>query len=155
MYRLAQKRKLKLPEKVINDVLKEQADTRMLASYSLIPVTTILATVNWGDPFFFHELNRRAPWRMGGAEKFTKIVEEQDKREEIQKAEYQDDLLNYLSKDAWRYYNKQIGTRSHMWSPTTKDKPETKNKAHSLIIPATKYTPAIRTGWGNTLRKGA
>ena len=77
-YRLGQRRKLKLSEKIVNDVLKEQADTQLLASHSLVPVTTILATVDWGNPIFFHELNRRAPWRMGGAKRVTNMIEQQE-----------------------------------------------------------------------------
>ena len=39
-YRLAQRRKLKLSDKVVNDALFKESDTKMLASYSLVPVTT-------------------------------------------------------------------------------------------------------------------
>src|SRR3990167_5709068 len=153
-YRLGQKRKLKLPEKIVNDVLKEQADTQMLASYSLIPVTTILATVDWGNPIFFHELNRRAPWRMGGAKKFTDLIEDQEKREAMDANARQNEQLDYLAKDAWRFYNKQIGTRSHLWSPTTKSSGSRTAKSHGLIIPGSKYQPAVKTAWGDVLRKG-
>src|SRR5437773_9843307 len=68
-YRLAQRRKISLPISFVNDLLFKDSDTRMLAGYGLIPVTTILATANWGNPFLFEELRRRSVTRMGGAEK--------------------------------------------------------------------------------------
>src|SRR3990167_10158246 len=119
-YRLGQRRPLKLKENVVNDILKEQADTQMLASYSLVPVTTVLATANWSSPVFFEELRRRAPWRWGGAEKFSKIIDEQERKEALDRRAKQDDRNSYLAKDAWRFYNKLIGTRSQLWSPVTK-----------------------------------
>ncbi len=147
-YRLGQRRQLKLPERVVNDVLKEQADTRMLASHSLVPVTTILATVNWGNPIIFEELRRRAPWRMGGAQKFTEMVEDQDKKEYLEKQEQQEEHLDYLAKDAWKFYNKKIGLRSHLWSPKTKSSSPA-SSGHGLILPngLGNYRPEIITSW--------
>ena len=147
-YRLGQRRPLKLPERMVNDILKEHADTQMLASYSLVPVTTVLATANWSNPVFFEELRRRAPWRWGGADKFEKMVEEQDLREAIDKKAKIDDRNTYLAKDSWRYYNKLIGTRSHLWSPTTKtDKAPTVSA--NLILPSSikSYKPAVTATW--------
>lgn len=147
-YRLGQRRQLKLPEKVINDVLKEQADTAMLARYGLIPVTTILATANWSNPLIFVELTRRAPWRMGGAKSYEERILAQERQEQINQAVKQDGDLTYLAKDAWRYYNKQIGTRSHLYSPVTKAAPAlTGNRAPSLVIPGSPYRPSVMTQW--------
>lgn len=148
-YRLAQRRPLKLPERIVNDVLKEQSDTRMLANYSLVPVTTILATVWWDNPILFEELNKRAPWRMGGAKQFTELVEAQDKKRELDIKIKTDDHLDYLAKDSWKYYNKLIGTRSHLWSPTVKSNtPAQGNKAPALHIPAsTRYRPDAAATW--------
>src|SRR5271169_5749762 len=67
-YRLAQRRKLDLPTRVTNDILFNSSDTKMLASLSMVPVTTILATAIWSDAMF-QELENRAPWRQGGAQK--------------------------------------------------------------------------------------
>lgn len=147
-YRLAQRRRLKLSEKVVNDVLKEQADTRMLASYSLVPVTTILATANWSNPLIFVELQRRAPWRMGGAAKFTQMVEGQDRQDLLDKQARQDEHISYLAKDAWKHYNKQIGLRSHLWSPTTKpSRKAVRSEGHTLTFPRKAYQPEIMTTW--------
>lgn len=150
-YRLAQRRPIQLSTAIVNDVLKEQADTAMLMSYNLIPVTTILATVRWDNPEIFEELRRRAPWRMGGAEKYTALVEAQEQKEELSKAAAQNDMLDYTAKDAWRFYNKRIGTRSHLWSPTTKRRGPA-DVAPGIILPKTQYSPVVNTGWGNTLR---
>lgn len=148
-YRLAQRRKLQLSEQMINDVLKEQADTQMLANHSLVPITTILATVRWDNPLIFADLTLKAPWRMGGAEKYEKLLLDRETKEFIQKRQARDDFIESLAKDAWKLYGKQIGVRSHMWSPVTKTRVE--KTAHSVIIPATKYTPAITSGWGETV----
>lgn len=152
-YRLAQRRPLMLKEQVVNDVLKEQADTRMLASYGLVPVTTILATANWSNPLIFEELRRRAPWRMGGAAKFTELVEAQERIDAINKKTEQDDKLNYLAKDAWRYYNKKIGVRSHLYSPTVKSD-RASNGTPQLILPNSikSYKPEVTSAWGNVLK---
>lgn len=119
-YRLAQRRKLNLANHIVNDALFAESDTKMLAKYSLVPVTTILATAQW-NPVMFEALSQRAPWRMGGAEKAIKAVEDQDWQDEVNRRVKTDEHLTYLGKDAWKLYNKKIGVRSHMWSPTVKD----------------------------------
>lgn len=122
-YRLAQRRKLKLSEKVVNDVLFNESDTQMLASYSLVPVTTILATANWSNPYMFVELANRAPWRMGGADKVNKMLEDQERQDIMSKKVATNEHLDYLSRDAWKLYRKKMGLRTHMWSPTTSSVP--------------------------------
>lgn len=120
IYRLAQRRKLNLPADMVNDMLFQQSDTQMLASYGLIPVTTILSTANWSNPFLFEELRRRAPWRLGGADAVANRLDEEDFKAEVDKRAQTDEHLTYLGKDAWGLYNKKIGTRSHMYIPKTK-----------------------------------
>lgn len=107
-YRLAQRRRLRLAEHVVNDALRE-SDTTMLASYSLIPVTTILATCNWSNPYLFVELANRAPWRQGGADKVNERLDNQDAEtvESIRHAT--DEHLTSLGKDAWQQYRNRIG----------------------------------------------
>ena len=108
-YRLAQRRKLKLSDKVVNDALFKESDTKMLASYSLVPVTTIIATANWDNPYMFEELRRRAPWRMGGAEKVIKDMEIAEITDDFKKHMKTDEHLTSLSKDGWGLYRKKIG----------------------------------------------
>lgn len=147
-YRLAQHRPLGLRENIVNDILKEQADTQLLAIHGLVPVTTILATVRWDNPVFFADLTRRAPWRMGGAEKYTKMVEDQDWKELQDKARKQDEHLTYLAKDSWKYYNMKRGLRTNLFSHNTK----TNQAAPSpLILPHTTkpYKPEVATTWLN------
>ena len=153
-YRLAQRRPLKLNERMANDVLKEQADTQMLASYSLVPVTTVLATCHWDDPAFFIELNRRAPWRMGGAKKFEKLLLEQDKKEYLEKRAKVNDQVDHLAKDAWNYYNKLIGLRTHAFQLKRKAEAQRSN-APAVVIPQSikSYKPIIQSGWGDTTRR--
>jgi len=111
VYRLAQRRKLRLPDHIVNDALFNESDTKMLARYGLVPVTSILATANWSNPYLFEELRRRAPWRLGGAEKVITQLETQEQQDELNRRAQTDEQLTYLSKDAWKYYQKKIGLR--------------------------------------------
>ncbi len=116
-YRLAQRRRLQLSEKVTNDALWKESDTRMLARYGLVPVTTILATADWSNPILFEELKLRAPHRQGGADAFTDRLEAQERQDELERQAKQDEFNTALAKDAWNLYNKKIGVRSHMYIP--------------------------------------
>ena len=134
-YRLAQRRRLRLTEKVVNESLFNQSDTQMLATYSLVPVTTIIATANWDNPFMFEELASRAPWRMGGAKKVNQMLDEQEIKDDIDKKMKINEHLTGLGKDGWGLYRKKIGLQSHMWSPKTPSaKKETQGKAPAIII---------------------
>ena len=153
-YRLAQRRPLKLKENIVNDILKEQADTQLLARHGLVPITTVMATARWDNPAIFEELRRRAPWRMGGAQKFTALLEGQEREEEIKRRIQEDERLSYLAKDSWKFYQKLIGTRSHLWSPTVKESslpwskgPATVNNAPKIIIPGAPYKPDTGATW--------
>lgn len=135
LYRLAQRRKIQLPDHILKDPLFQQSDTQMMAGYGLIPVTSIMPTINWSDPSNFQELARRAPWRMGGSEEVLKKIEEQEARQELDKAATQDDMLHHLGRDAWGLYNKKIGVRSHMYIP--------RNKA-SIVGQKSGRSPSVR-----------
>lgn len=152
-YRLAQRRPLKLKENIVNDILKEQADTAMLARYGLVPITTVMATVQWDNPMIFIELARRAPWRMGGAKKFTEMVEGQEREEQLKKAAAEDERLSYLSKDSWRFYQKLTGVRSHLWSPTVKTSATPPAGTPALVIPGASYKPQTEASWITPRRK--
>ena len=116
-YRLAQHRPLNLPEHIVNDLLFKESDTQMLASHSLVPVTTILATANWSNPYLFVELANRAPWRMGGAAKVNHMLEDQDRNKRQVCQQKVDEMTTYLARDAWNFYRQKAGLRTHMWSP--------------------------------------
>lgn len=122
-YRLAQRRPVRLSTSVVNEALWQESDTQMLASYGLVPVTTILATANWSNPILFEELRRRAPHRLGGAEAVNAMLDAEDQKAELDARARTDEHLAALSKDAWGLYGKKIGIRSHMWSPTVKHAP--------------------------------
>jgi hypothetical protein len=122
IYRLAQRRKPKVSEQVVKDVMKEQADTAMLWSYGLVPVTTILATANWDNPLMFEELAARAPWRNGGAAKVIQHIEDQEKLAELKKAEQLDAYNTDVARDAWRMYRKHLGLTTHAFvAPRQRD----------------------------------
>lgn len=136
-YRLAQKRPPNLPAKFVNDMLWQESDTQMLATYGLIPVTTILATANWSNPLMWQELAERAPHRQGGSDAVIKHIETRERAEELKKAAEQDDYRTRLSSDAWRMYRKKIGVTSHAFV-APKQKPEDHNNFR-----ASKAAPAI------------
>lgn len=112
-YRLAQRnRKLTLPEQMAQEILKEQADTRMLASYALVPVTTILATANWSNPLMWVDLEQRAPWRQGGAEKVIKHIEDAEFDKHLRTLKEEDERLEGRAKEAWKAYQYKAGSTS-------------------------------------------
>jgi len=108
-YRLAQRRKLNLSAEIVNDVLFKESDTQMLASYGLVPVTTILATARWDNPLMFQDLAERAPWRQGGADKVMDHIQKQEAAAEEKKRQEIDEYQTALGKDGWNLYRKKIG----------------------------------------------
>lgn len=110
-YRLAQRRKLNLSEKFINDMLFNESDTKMLAGYSLVPVTTILATATWND-LMFADLEARAPWRNGGAEKVIKHIEDREFDKHKKMLERNDQRMTDYAKDGWKVYQQKTGQRT-------------------------------------------
>jgi len=116
-YRLAQRRMLTLAEHVVNDALFKDSDTQMLASYSLIPVTSILATCNWSNPYLFVELANRAPWRQGGADAVNARLDAHDADVDAQKRDATDQHLSSLSTDAWQQYRNRIGLGRTIFLP--------------------------------------
>lgn len=148
LYRLAQRRKLRLKEQIVNDMLKEQADTLMLASYGLIPVTTVMATVRWDNPLLFVELANRAPWRLGGADKVNAMLEAQDRQDTLAQRAKTDAVVSDLAKDSWKYYQLKQGLRSHLWSPSTKSSTSSPQRAPALHIPTpAPYRPDTMASW--------
>lgn len=122
-YRLAQKRKLRVATKIVNDIMKEQADTKMLASYGLIPVSTINPLANW-SPLMFEELTARAPWRQGGAEKFIKKVEDVEAEREAKLDAKIDSNLSDRAKDGWKLYQRKTGARTFVSAKGTRPAPK-------------------------------
>jgi len=110
-YRLAQRRKLNLPTHMVNDLLFQHSDTQMLASYSLVPVTTIVATASW-SPLMLQDLAERAPWRQGGAEKVIKKLEDEEYDKHIKTLKANDRLLTDRAKAGWKYYQAKTGQKT-------------------------------------------
>jgi hypothetical protein len=110
-YRLAQRRKLQIPEHIVNESLWQFSDTQMMARYGLVPVTTIIATCTWSD-WMFHELEQRAPHRLGGAQKVIKHLEEREDAEGIKRRKETDHYLTDISKDGWKLYQAKTGQRT-------------------------------------------
>lgn len=115
VYRLAQRRKLNLPSHIVNDALFKESDTKMLATYGLIPVTSIMATATW-SPFMIQELHNRAPHRQGGAEAVNRRIETQDAIEDARIAALNDSITTHYAKEGWKSYRKRIGLGSTIFS---------------------------------------
>ncbi len=147
-YRLGQKgKKLDLPAKIVHDVLKEEADSRMMASYGVVPITTVLATANWDNPLIFEALTLRAPWRQGGADAFEKKVLAQERGDKIEAAKKQDETNTYRAKDAWQYYKKKAGLQTNAFTFKGKSRPATPG---TLLRPDGKpvdYRPDVAVNW--------
>jgi hypothetical protein len=108
-YRLAQRRELKLPEHMVNDALFKHSDTQMMASYGLVPVTTIMAWPNWDNPYMWKELAERAPWRQGGADMVNKLIEDHEREEQLRIDLQNSQMTHELAHDSWKLYRKKIG----------------------------------------------
>lgn len=115
VYRLAQRRKLNLPQHIVNDALFKESDTRMLATYSLIPVTSIMATAAW-SPMMIRELHNRSVERQGGHEVVNKRLDDLDAAEEAVIAAKNDALTTHYAKEGWKSYRKRIGLGSTIFS---------------------------------------
>jgi hypothetical protein len=121
VYRMAQRRPPDPKAKLVGD-LAQDSDSRMMAQYGLIPVTTINATARWDNPLMWKDLAERCPWRMGGWDKYEAIMDAKEQEQELKKAAVTDDRNTQVAKDGWRYYQKKAGFRSQMYSPTVKEK---------------------------------
>lgn len=108
-YRLAQRRQLNLNEKMALELMTTESDAKMMASYGLIPVTTILSTANWDSPLMWKDLAERAPWRQGGAESVIKHIEGLEAQKEAQIDLENDAMIGERAQDSWKIYRKKIG----------------------------------------------
>ena len=110
-YYLAQRvpKKPDLAVSVAREAMKSSPDTIQLTQHNLIPVTSILPTVNWGDPTFFQLLKQRCPDMWGGVDKYMAGVEANERKIQLAKDADIDDMLNILSKDSWKFYRKKDG----------------------------------------------
>lgn len=134
LYRLCQRRPPDLKTEVIRESLSKDRDAQMMASYGLIPVTTILATANWDNPLMWKDLADRAPHRHGGADAYEKklLAHEREQRQKIERDQYNrnTDVID----EAWKYYQIKLGTRMGLAGGKT---------ANRTPVPASK-SPMLR-----------
>lgn len=116
-YRLCQRRRPSLTQKLVNDLLFNESDTKMLASRNLVPVTTILATANWDNPLIFKDLIERAPHRLGGAEKVNKMIEDAEFASDMRKKKDVEDNIVQRAKDGWKLYKGKTGQTVSLANP--------------------------------------
>jgi hypothetical protein len=109
LYRLA-RRARKSPGIGPLAILDRQADTAMLASYRLIPVTSIISWGVWGT-HIFNELRARDLWRAGGATKYIQTLEAFEAEQERKRKEAIAEGADYRARDAWRSYQARTGQR--------------------------------------------
>jgi hypothetical protein len=133
-YRLAQRRKLSIPEKMVQDAMFNHSDTQMLASYGLVPVTTILATAQWSD-WMLKELEERAPWRNGGAEKVIKQLEDREFQQHLDGLKRNDQRMTDYAKFGWRVYQGKTGQRTFINKEKIKAAPDLlKNERPRIVL---------------------
>ena len=112
IYRLARRTWNRPGIQLMADIHREK-DTAMLASYGLVPVTTIIGWGIWGTNIF-NSLRARDIWAHGGAEKFVKLEEDAEaEAERKKKAAIRDDMW-VRSGDAWQSYKQR--TRQSIFS---------------------------------------
>jgi len=116
-YRLCQRRRPSLTQKLVNDLLFNESDTKMLASKGLIPVTTILSTANWDNPLMWKDLAERAPWRNGGADKINKKLEDDEFASDMKKRKATEQNIVDRAKDGWKQYKGMTGQTISMANP--------------------------------------
>lgn len=134
VYRLAQRRP---PDRRANLVhhLANDDDSRQLARYGLVPVTTIKSDAKWDNPLMWEDLRQRSPHRMGGAEAFEKALLAKEEAVRLRELADRDDAQTQRIKDSWNYYHLKRGVRSNLYSPKTKTVAEK---------PTFKQAPAIK-----------
>lgn len=113
-YRLCQRRPPSLKKSMVEDLLFNESDTKMLASRGLIPVTTILATANWDNPLLFKDLAERAPWRQGGAEKVNRKLEDDEFMKDMKKRAETEQMIVDRARDGWKLYQHKTGQKVSM-----------------------------------------
>lgn len=91
-------------------VIDRHNDSAMLATYGLVPVTSILGWGVWGTNIF-NELRRRDIWAAGGAEAYVKAADEFDESQrQAKRAAVRDDLWMRAG-DAWHSYQSRTRQR--------------------------------------------
>lgn len=133
VYRLCQKRPPDPRAKLVGE-LQNDSDSKMIAAHNCIPVTTINATARWDNPLMWEDLRRRCPWRMGGWEAYEKEMDALEEKEQLEKAAVADDRNTILAKDGYKYYQKKQGLRTHIYSPTVKQKQDTSRMKSPQIV---------------------
>lgn len=115
VYRLAQRRPLHLPDHIVHEALFNESDTKMLASYSLVPVTSIIATAHW-SPLLLQELHNRSVYRQGGAEAVNARLDAQEAEADEKVRQANDDLATFYAKEGWKSYRRRIGLGSTLFT---------------------------------------
>lgn len=141
LYRLAQRRPKLDPRARLVGELSGDSDSKMLASYGLIPVTTLLSTARWDNPLMWKDLEERCPWRMGGAAKYAAMLDAQEKEKNLRIASEQADRNTYLARDAWKMYQIKTGVRLGL-GPTTKPAPAPASRSAAIKILGADGKPA-------------
>jgi hypothetical protein len=115
-YRLTRRSRVKIDPNHIWSVAHE-ADTHMMAQYSVVPVTTVIRHGGaWQIDNILRELRARDVWSNGGAEKIANALDEKDEKDRQKvRAQIRSDM-DHRSRDAWRSYQARTGQRTR---PTT------------------------------------
>lgn len=144
LYRLAQRRPPNLAQNIIKESLAQDRDAQMMASYGLIPVTTILATAKWDNPLMWKDLEERSPSRMGGADKYEALILANERQKQLQLLAKQDDINTQVARDAFKMYQIKLGTRLGLTGSTKNTAPRPTSRSAAIKILDASGKPTYR-----------
>lgn len=96
-------------------VLDPQADTAMMHTHKVVPVTTMVrygATNAWDAEAVIQKLKDRDIWEHGGAEKVTGLMEAVEAADDERKRREIRGNLRQRAKDGWRSLQARTGSRN-------------------------------------------
>ncbi len=94
-------------------LLHAAPDTKMLASYGLVPVTKVIrAGLSWDSDTILQQLRMRDIYRAGGADAMADRLDALDKQEYQHKRDLIRADMDHRSRDGWRSYQARTGQRT-------------------------------------------
>jgi len=134
VYRIARRRQFS-PGIGTLALLDTQRDTAMLASYGLVPVTTMIRYAQrWEIDSLLQKLRDRDTWALSGgpmsgrsaaerAERVVGAIEQQEDALAAKERQRMRDDLDYRGKDAWKSYQARTGQRTRLADQPTRKSP--------------------------------
>jgi hypothetical protein len=110
VYRIARRARVSIKPL---DIVNTEADTAMLATYLLVPVTTMIRMGGtWSIDNILRQLKARNIRELGGADKVADQLDANDAAKEKALKDGIRSDMDYRSRDAWRSYQARTGQRT-------------------------------------------